>query len=163
MVPVVFCGSLLALLRPTGCLNVKMPILASLATAGDCNTRRPRQILLPPLMAPHLMAPLPSLIRGQELLIKFLLLTGVVNNSNHGNKRKNIWSISHERLLMLYGNYLSHTIFPSLITSQMTDLTEVTLESVLSAAEALKAVRCFISDCSSTSVNLIHMTMSETC
>ena len=26
----------------------------------------------------------------------------------------------------------------------MTDLTEATLESVLSAAEALKAVRCFI-------------------
>jgi hypothetical protein len=34
--------------------------------------------------------------------------------------------------------------FPLLMTFQMADLTEATLESVLSAAEALKAVRCFI-------------------
>lgn len=39
----------------------------------------------------------------------------------------------------------------------MTDLTEATLESVLSAAEALKAVRCFIGAYSNISLKLIFI------
>jgi hypothetical protein len=42
----------------------------------------------------------------------------------------------------------------------MTDLTEATLESVLSAAEALKAVRCFLFQYISEAN--IHIILSET-
>ena len=43
----------------------------------------------------------------------------------------------------------------------MTDLTEATLESVLSAAEALKVVRCLIDAYSNISLVLIYIS-SET-
>ena len=44
----------------------------------------------------------------------------------------------------------------------MTDLTEATLESVLSAAEALKAVRCVIGAYSNIPEADIHIIFSET-